>query len=211
MTKHLLVAGPDGSLRDVFALASEAYPGRKVELLHIPSRDYYYFDLEPLAAYPANEWDLCLAVNEFYINDVRRALHERVVSLGYQCVSAISPRAHVDASVALGDNVVIHAGSFVGAGGQIGDLVVLRPNVVLAEEVAVGSYVTLEANVAVREKSKIGNFTTVCANSSLARGTRVGAHCYLNLPQQYSGDIIACTFYSPAFENPVRVLEPAPA
>jgi len=206
MSKPLLVVGPDGSLRDVFALAREAHVGRRVEMLHIPSRDYYYFDLDVLTSYPTSEWDICLAVNEFYINDVRRALHARVMALGYRCVSAISPRAHVDASVALGDNVVIHAGCFVGAGSRLGDLTVLRPNVVLAEEVALGHYVTLEANVSVRENSNIGDFTTVCANSSLARGTRVGAHCYLNLPKQYSGEIVGCTFYSPAFENPVRVL-----
>lgn len=204
--KNLLVVGPDSSLRDVFSLARDANPGRRVEMLHLPSRDYYFFDLDGLAAYLPSDWDVCLAVNEFYINDVRRALHELVLAGGYKCATVISPRAHVDPSVEMGEGVVIHAGCSVGAGGQIGELAVLRPNVVLSEEVTVGRYVTLEANVSVRERSSIGDFSTICANSSLARLSRVGTHCYLNVPRQYSGEIAACTFYSSAFQGPVRVL-----
>lgn len=204
--KGLLVLGPDSGLRDVFSLAQEAHAGRRVDALHVPSRDYYFFELGALDNYPSDAWDVCLAVNEFYINDVRRALRELVVARGYQLVGAISPNARIDPSVSMGENVVVHSGCFVGAGSQVGDLAVLRPNVVLSEDVFIGRFVTLEANVSVREGSVIGNFTTICANSSLARMTRVGEHCYLNIPKLYSGEIASGTFYSGMFENPVRVL-----
>ena len=204
--KPLLVAGPDSTLRDVHALALQAYAGRVVAILAIPSSDYYLFDLAELSRFPASQWDVCLAVNEFYINDVRRALHARFSQLGYSSASVISPHAQVDASASIGENVIIHAGCVVGAGSVIGHHTILRPNVVIGEDVIVGCYATLEANVAVREKTSIGDFTTICANSSLTRMTRVGDHCYLNLSRQYTGDIPACTFYSPSFENPVQVL-----
>jgi UDP-3-O-[3-hydroxymyristoyl] glucosamine N-acyltransferase len=87
----------------------------------------------------------------------------------------------------------------------VGDYGVLRANVVLSEDVVLGDYVTLEANVSIREKCQVGRFTTICANSSLGRTTEVGEHCYLNLPRQYTGKIPDATFYSPMFENPVRV------
>ena len=204
--KSLLIAGPDGMLRDTHALALQVYPGRPIEMLHIPSTDYYHFDLSGLDSFPSAQWDICIAVNEFYINDVRRALHALVAPLGYQVASLISPRAQVDSSAVVGENTIIHAGCFVGAGSSIGHHCVLRPNVVLSEEVRIGDYITLEANVAVREKSSVGDYTTICANSSLVRMSDVGAHCYLNLSRQYAGHIPACTFYSPSFENPVRVL-----
>lgn len=204
--KSLLIAGPDSSLRDVHALALQVHPERRVEMLHIPSTDYYRFDLTGLADFSAEEWDICIAVNEFYINDVRRALHALVAPLGYRAASLVSPHAHVDSSVAVGENTVIHAGCFVGAGSRIGHHCVLRPNVVLGEDVMIGDYVMLEANVSVRELSKVGDFTTVCANSNLTRMADVGAHCYLNLSRQYSGHIAPGTFYSPSFENPVRIL-----
>ncbi|MGR4868642.1 hypothetical protein ACIPRI_07205 [Variovorax sp. LARHSF232] len=204
--KALLVAGPDSTLRDVFALARQAYSERTVAMLAIPSSDYYRFDLSGLAQYPAEQWDICIAVNEFYINDVRRALHGHVSGLGYRGTSVVSPHAHIDASVTVGENVIIHPGCVVGAGTFIGHHTVLRPNVVVAEDVSVGCYVTLEANVSVREQSTIGDFTTICANSSLARTTRIGTHCYLNLSQQFSGVIADSTFYSPSFQNPIRIL-----
>ncbi|MEM5384668.1 hypothetical protein VSR68_13860 [Paraburkholderia phymatum] len=184
----------------------QAYPQRRIEVLHIASTDYYTFDLNGLAAFPVTEWDIAIAVNEFYINDVRRALHAEVAALGYQAVSLISPAAHVSADAVVGENAIIHAGCFVGAGSVIGHHCVLRPNVVLGEEVRLGNYVTLEANVSIREKSTIGDFVTICANSSLTRTTVVGAHSYLNVSRQYTGTIAPCTFYSPVFENPVRVL-----
>jgi acetyltransferase-like isoleucine patch superfamily enzyme len=204
--KSLLIVGPDSSLRDVHALALQIDSQRAVKMLHIPSKDYYDFDLSELDRFSPAEWDVAIAVNEFYINDVRRALHEEVAARDYRAVSLVSPRAEVSADAVIGENTIVYAGCYVGAGSAIGHHCVLRPNVVLTEEVTLGNYVTLEANVSIREKSAIGDFVTICANSSLARMTVIGAHSYLNIPRQYTGSIAANTFFSPAFENPVRVL-----
>lgn len=204
--KKVLVAGPDGTLRDVYALARLAYPSREVAMLSVPTSDYYKFDLTALKSYPPDQWDVCIAVNEFYINDVRRSLRETLQAQGYAAVSAISPDAHVDATAVLGEGVLIYGGCAIGAGVVIGHHSVLRPNVVLSEDVEIGAYVTLEANVAIREKATVGAFTTICANSSLTRMTEVGEHCYLNLSRQYAGQIPSCTFYSPMFQNPVQVI-----
>lgn len=207
--KSLLVVGPDSLLRDVHALAIQAYPNRNVEMLQIPSSDYYFFDLSGLQRFSPQHWDVCVAVNEFYINDVRRALFEAVEALGYQYQSVISPLAQVSSSAMLGRNAVVYSGCVVGAEAKLGECCVLRANVVLSEDVTLGNYVTLEANVAVREFSSIGDFTTICANSSLARMTSVGRHCYLNIQRQYSGVVPDKAFYSPSFEQPVRVLSPS--
>ena len=204
--RPLLVVGVDSSLRDVYALAQLDHSDREVLMLNLLTSDYYKFDLTKLEHYPPAHWDVCIAVNEFYINDVRRAFHEALQKLGYKAVSAISPDAHVDATAVIGENVIIFAGCAIGAGVIIGHHTVLRPNVVLSEDVEIGAYVTLEANVTVREMAKIGAFTTICANSSVARMTEIGEHCYLNLSRQYAGHIHSCTFFSPAFQNPVRVL-----
>jgi NDP-sugar pyrophosphorylase family protein len=204
--KYLLIAVPDDSLRDVHALALQAHSQHDVAMLHIPSKDYYVFDLRELQRFSPEKWDIAIAVNEFYINDVRRALHEATAALGYSAVSLVSPRAQIASDAVIGENTIIHAGAFVGAGSKIGHHCVLRPNVVVTEEVTVGDYVTLEANVSVRERAIIGDFVTLCANSSLARASVIGAHSYLNIPRQYAGKIAPNTFISPQFENPVRVL-----
>ncbi|MCE0911076.1 MULTISPECIES: hypothetical protein [Pseudomonas] len=204
--KSLLVLGPDSSLQGIYAMACQAWAGRQVEMLSIPSTDYYHFDLRGLERFDPREWQVCVAVNEFYINDVRRALQERVRALGYEPASVVSPRADIDPTAQLGDNVIIQAGCVVGANAQVGAYCVLRPNVVLSENVVLGDFVTLEANVAIREGASVGRLTTICANSSVARMTRIGAHCYLNLQRHYSGSIDDMTFFSPMFESPVQVL-----
>jgi len=203
--RPLLVSGPDSTLRNVYTLAKQAFPGRRVEMLFIPSADYYRFDLTGLKDFDPQEWDICVAVNEFYINDVRRALHDAVAILGYQCASVISPRADVDPSAVIGANAVIYGGCVVGANVLIGHHCVLRGNVVLSEDVVLGDYVSLEANVAIREGATVGSFTTICANSSVARISRIGQYCYLNHQRQYSGTIVDMTFYSPNFQHPIQV------
>lgn len=204
--RPLLVVGPDSTLADVHSLAVQSNPEREVQRLHIPSTDYYRFDLEALGKFSPSEWDVCVAANEFYINDVRRALQEAVAARGYRCCGPlISPHARVADDATIGEGSIIHAGCFIGSRTTIGRHSVLRPNVVLNEEVTIGDYVTLEAGINIRETSKVGDFTTICANSSLARGTIVGSHCYLNISRQYTGNIASCTFHSPSFENPIRI------
>lgn len=45
--RPLLVVGPDSTLADVHSLAVQKQPGAEVQRLHIPSTDYYRFDLKP--------------------------------------------------------------------------------------------------------------------------------------------------------------------
>lgn len=204
--KNLLVIGPDSSVCDSFDLATRIWTGRTIEKLHVPSTDYYNFDISGLGNYPRKEWQISISVNEFYINDVRRAFQNAIANLGYSFTSLVSPNAFVNSSASLGENSIIHAGCFIGANTKIGDYCVLRPNVVLSEDVCIGDFSTLEANVTVRELSNIGNFVTVCANSNLQRGTKIGNHSYLNISQQYSGEIYPCTFFSPSFPEKIQVL-----
>lgn len=205
--KQLLIVGPDSTLGDSYELAIKSNPDHRVESLKIPSSDYYTFELDGLRSFPPSEWEVCVAANEFYINDVRRALQNIITEMGYRTAHPlISPSAHIANDATIGEGSIIHAGCSVGARTVIGKHCVLRPNVVLSEDVIIGDYVTLEANTSARECSRVGDFTTICANSSLARGTNIGAHCYLNIPKQHGGQVESCTFHSPAFENPVVIL-----
>lgn len=203
--RPLLVLGPDSTLWDVASIAAAKWPDRKIESLLIPSRDYYFFDLSALEKFSADEWEVSVVVNEFYINDVRRALVNQISVLGYGFCSVVSPAAIVGAKARIGGNTIVYPGCFIGEATVVGDFCVLRPNVVISENVTVGDYVTLEAGVAIRELSCVGDFVTIGPNSVLLRGAEIGAHSYLNIPRQYSGVINPGTFYSPTFENPVRI------
>ncbi|MFU7556928.1 hypothetical protein ACM9NO_29670, partial [Pseudomonas paraeruginosa] len=81
------------------------------------------------------EWQVCVVVNEFYINDVRRALAEAIAALGYEPASVVSPRAEIDPTAVLGDNVIVQSGCAIGPNATLGEYCVLRPNVVLSEDV----------------------------------------------------------------------------
>lgn len=204
--RPLLITGPDSSLSDTYELALEAWPERRIEKIFFPSKDYYDFDISGLKNYSPLNWDIVVAVNEFYINDVRRALQKKISDLGYKFNSIISPLAKISVDATIGVNTIIHSGCFIGSNSKVGSHCVLRPNVVLSENVNIKDYATLEANVAIRELCSIGNFVTICANSSLLRSTTIEDHCYLNITRQYSGKISTGTFFSPFFPEPIKII-----
>lgn len=200
----LLIVGPDSTVDNTFGVALQAYPGRRIEKLQVPVSDYYLFDLSNITRYDASKWKVCTSVNEFYLNDVRRAFHAEIAALGFMEESVVSPLAHVDGSTEIAAGAIVHAGCTIDANVKIGRKVLLRPNVVIGDATKIGDFVTIEANVSVREQATIGDHTLVSANASLARTTQVGKFCYLNQPKQYAGTIPDYTSISTLFQNPVR-------
>lgn len=203
--RKILIAGPDSTLQNTYNLAQKSRPDCKIEIASIPVRDYYHFDLSVLSKYPTDEWTIIVCVNEFYMNDVRRELYEKVKSIGYEFSSLLSPLASIDDSAVIGENVIIHSGSFIGANCNIGENCVINPNASILSDIYIGKYVTIESNVSIRENCEIGNFVTICQNSSLDRMTKIGDYCCLNISRQYSGLIPEGTFYSSIFPNEVRI------
>ena len=75
----------------------------------------------------------------------------------------ISPMAHIEPSVMLGDEVTIFPHVFIGRDSRIGNRAVLFPGVFLAEGVEVGDDCVLHPHVVVREHCRIGQRVTLHA------------------------------------------------
>ena len=77
----------------------------------------------------------------------------------------IHPSFVIDASVQLGENVVIFANVVVEHGCRIGSHTVIHANCYVGDECTIGENVTLHQSVTLREKTQIGNRTVISSGA----------------------------------------------
>jgi UDP-perosamine 4-acetyltransferase len=80
-------------------------------------------------------------------NAVRRTIIERLRSLGFQLVNAVSNRAVIAPSVVLADGVAVMAGSVINAGAQIGSGAIINTGATVDHDCVIGAYCHLAPGV----------------------------------------------------------------
>ena len=107
-------------------------------------------------------------------NGARRALAQRLDSLGFELINAIHPSTNLARNVTLGRNIVIAAGTLVCAHSQIGDSVILNTGCIVDHETLIGTatHVCPGARLAGRVTIESGAFVGI--GSTIIQGIRVG-------------------------------------
>lgn len=108
-----------------------------------------------------------------------RKLFAQALVLFYQpfrLQAGIHPRAVIDPSAQLGQDVAIGANVVIQAGVTLGDRVCIHPNVVIYPEVQIGANTVLHANCTIHERSQIG------ADCVIHSGAVIGAEGFGFVP-----------------------------
>lgn len=107
-------------------------------------------------------------------NGVRRAISDRMESLGFELINAIHPSANLARNVSLGKNIAIAAGALVCAHCQIGDSVILNTGCIVDHETMIGTatHVCPGARIAGRVTVESGAFVGIGA--TIIQSVRVG-------------------------------------
>lgn len=139
--------------------------------------------------FPADAYQMFLAVGPVECNRVRAERFAQARRLGYRFVKYVSPRAMVARDVVVGDNVSIGDGAIVqsfvtlgdnvhvGAGCIIGhhshvqDHCFLAPGCVVAGSVSVGERSFIGANATVRDRVQIGRDCVIGTGATIVRST----------------------------------------
>jgi len=121
-----------------------------------------------------NELDVQAGIVAIGDNGVRRAIGDRMESLGFELINAIHPSANLARNVSLGKNIAIAAGALVCAHCQIGDSVILNTGCIVDHETMVGTatHVCPGARIAGRVTVESGAFVGIGA--TIIQSVRVG-------------------------------------
>jgi acetyltransferase-like isoleucine patch superfamily enzyme len=157
--------------------------------------------LDSLSADPPEATDVFAAIGLSALNYARFDLWAKLRMKGYRCATLVHPRAHVDPSAVLADNVLIgpnasiesdvHVGrgTIVGAAASIGTAASIAPWCWLARGVVIGAL------------ASVGAHTVLGTGVQLADRTQFQGPGEIDVAGAYRGVYPAGTFVSPEFRS----------
>ena len=125
--------------------------------------------------------DVCHAIVAVGDNGTRRALADRLETLGFVLINAIHPSANIARNATLGRNVVVAAGALVCAHCQIGDSVILNTGCIIDHETMIGTAThvcpgaRLAGRVTIESGAFIGIGATIIQSLRIGYESKVGA------------------------------------
>ena len=150
---------------------------------------------------PAEATDVFAAIGPSALNYARFDLWAKLRMKGYRCATLVHPRAHVEPSVSLADNVLvgpnasiesevrIGRGTIVGAATSIGTAATIAPWCWLARGVVIGA------------QASIGAHTALGTGVQLADRTQFPGPGEIDVAGAYRGTYPAGPFVSPEFRT----------
>ncbi|CAG1004167.1 UDP-N-acetylbacillosamine N-acetyltransferase [Burkholderiales bacterium] len=158
--------------------------------------------LDFLADHPADATHVFAAIGLSALNYARFDLWAKLRIKGYRCATLVHPRAHVDPSAVLADNVLvgpnasiepdvhIGRGTIVGAATSIGTAAEIAPWCWFARGVVIGAL------------ASVGAHSVLGTGVQFADRTQFPGPGEIDVAGTYRGAILAGMFVSPEFPNP---------
>ncbi|MFK3791273.1 acetyltransferase [Pseudomonas piscis] len=205
MTRHI-VMGEGWAFEHACQIATE------LELPHVQhcltSADRYNFQLDDfIGQYPAEDFEVFVALDERAVNYSRHKLIAQVRLAGYRLFNLVSPQAIIDDSAVLQGSVYIGAGCNLAAGSVLGLGCWLDRQVILDCSVKLGACVTLLAGVTLGRGAEVGKGTTLGVGSLALAGTKIGRHCEWLLGGKLPEVLPDKSFYDALMPDGARILK----
>jgi hypothetical protein len=201
----VLIVGAGTTLERCAAIWRDSGVCEHLEVLPLESADGFHRNLSPLSAFPAAQWRVYCALSGSGLNMARLKLMIDVRMAGYQLASFVSPRAMVPRGWKIPNHTFISDGAVVEPSTSAKHNLYVGPRAIVGFGVTLGHSVWIGAAATIGPKSEIGDYTVIGDNVQLIEGMKVGSRCELLIPREYREPVADKTFFSPMFENPVRI------
>lgn len=144
------------------------------------------------AKYPADKYDMFVAMSYTKMNRVRNSKFEAAVAKGYNLVSYVSSRCSylsqfpagrncfiledntVQPYVRIGDNVTLWSGNHIGHDSTIGNHTFISSHVVVSGHCTIGQRCFLGVNATLRNSISIADETLIGAGAIIMKDTKPG-------------------------------------
>ena len=179
--KKLIVVGAGETAR--LATVYFAESGRHVSAYAVDRRsepDQFYMgapvvEIDDLQeGFLASEFEAFVAVGSSGMNADRERLCAKMLELGYELTTCVSPKALIASDVRVEPNAFIMEGCIVQSGASVGEGATLWCGVVVAHKTIVGSYSWLAPSVAIGGASQIGARCFVGVGASIGDNVKTG-------------------------------------
>lgn len=157
--------------------------------------------LDCLAGDPADTTDVFAAIGLSALNYARFDLWAKLRMKGYRCATLVHPRAHVDPSAVLADNVLVGPNASIESDVHVGRGTIVGAATSLGTAAAIAPWCWLARGVVVGARASIGAHTVLGTGVQLADGTQFPGPGEIDVAGAYRGTYPAGMFLSPEFRS----------
>ena len=157
--------------------------------------------LECLSGDPADATDVFAAIGLSALNYARFDLWAKLRMKGYRCATLVHPRAHVDPSAVLADNVLVGPNASVESGVHVGRGTIVGAATSIGSSAAIAPWCWLARGVVVGARASVGAPTVLGTGVQLADGTQFPGPGEIDVGGAYRGSYPAGLFLSPEFRS----------
>ena len=131
--------------------------------------------------YPPDRYKTFVAMSSGKLNQNRQCVFEYVKSLGYSCVSYVSPHAFVWRTAKIGENCFIFENNVIQHDVQIGDNVVLWSGNHIGHQTTIKNNVFISSHCVISGFCEIGENSFLGVNCTFADHITIGRDCFIGM------------------------------
>ena len=128
------------------------------------------------------EYDFAfIAIGHVHSPEKRIDTHSRLVQLGFQFPTIISPKSTVSRYAEIGSGSIVMNGAILNADCKIGENVIINSASLIEHDVWVGNHCHVSTRVSINGGSKIGNGTFLGSGSVIRNGIEIGENSFVGM------------------------------
>ncbi|RTK99799.1 MAG: acetyltransferase [Proteobacteria bacterium] len=158
-----------------------------------------------LKIYPSEDYMVFVAISSGKLNRNRQYVYEQIKSLGYRCISYISPKAFVWRTAKIGENCFIFENNVIQHGVEIGNNVILWSGNHIGHQTKIRDNVFISSHCVISGYCDIGENSFLGVNATFADHVKVERDCFIGMGSVISKNIPENSLVVPARSEIVKI------
>lgn len=121
-----------------------------------------------------------VTVGQIKSPDVRIRLHQRLLELGFELPTIISPLAYVSRHAEIGRGTIVMHHALVNAGAKVGKNCIINSKALVEHDVVIKDHCHIATMSIVNGHSVVGNSSFVGSNSTIIECINIGSKCIVS-------------------------------
>jgi len=128
-----------------------------------------------------------VTVGQITNSTLRKDLFNKLIAIGYQLPTIISPRSYIARDVVVGDGTIIMHDALINSGSRIGKNCIINTKSLIEHNSIIGDNSHISTNAVVNGGVSIGNGVFVGSNATLVQSRKVPDNSFIKASHLYVG------------------------
>lgn len=122
-----------------------------------------------------------VAVGQIKSPELRIAMHERLLQIGFELPTIISPSAHVSPHASIGRGTIVMHGSIINAGATVGEMSIINSRALVEHDAAVEDYCHISTGAILNGGAHVGECSFIGSGCVVMECISIGRRCVVGM------------------------------